>query len=175
MNEQAAPNLTEFSDEDLWRLREMEREQENYHKDNRHAAEKTIYARMMERGAKAMPVGDHLVRWQEAGGSWQYDTAKVERILLPLIEEKEAGAIWNGPQGASHSYKIPAALGRKLEELGNDMRGALDACRMGRSGSDSLKGPTLEDMGEPPDGAYSGDIETTAEDRSAEDQEVPLI
>lgn len=144
MSDDNLPNLTETEITDLWRFRQEHKDSEVFHSARRRHADQEVLRRGKERDAQILgtDAGDITITYPS---QYAYNAGKVDGEFFQLIERDGLSAEWN--QFATHQYKIDRRWLNRLMKRGQEYRDAIEDMTIGTSGSPSLDGPSLADLG----------------------------
>lgn len=138
------PNFDEAGIENIWRYHQEHADSAAYHGERRSHAKAEILKRAAEADATALVTPAGTITITPPPGA-AYEASVVEGDFLALIERDELQADW--AQNVSHSYKIKKPWLNKLRKLGGDYPATIDAMTIAATGTPSLKGPSLQEMG----------------------------
>ena len=138
------PKFTETDLTDIWRYRQEFREEEDHGKEHRCHAEQEIYKRAAETDATILQT-DHGPVEISYSSTYAYNSSVVDGAFFDLIKRDGLEKEWN--QFVSHRYKINKSWLNRLEKRGGEYREVIEKMTEAGTGSPSLKGPSLEEMG----------------------------
>lgn len=138
------PNFAEASIEDVWKYRQEWQEQEAWACERRRHADKEIYRRLNEHNARIINT-EHGKIEATYPREYAYNTRIVDGEFMKLIAEQELYAEFEAK--AQRRYKIDRHWLNQLKKFGDKWIAVIDAMTGSSTGSPSLKGPSLEQMG----------------------------
>jgi len=138
-------NYYETSVDDIWRDRQEHFESEHYHQAHRRHADRALLEEASERDASILSTewGDITVTIPK--NAYSYDTTVVNKQLVPLLQRDGLMEEWN--QFVRSTYKIDKRWLNKLVKRGGDYRDVIERMTIGSTGTPTLKGPSLAEMG----------------------------
>ena len=144
MTDNDLPTFAETDLTDIWRYRQEFKEEEDHGKEHRRHAEQEIYKRAAEADASILQT-DHGPVEISYPNTYAYNAAVVDKEFLALIERDGLTEEWN--QFVSHRYTINKSWLNRLTKRGGEYREIIEKMTTAGTGSPSLKGPSLKEMG----------------------------
>ena len=138
------PKFTETDLTDIWRYRQEFKEEEDHGKEHRRHAEQELYRRADEADATILQTDAGPVEITYSN-TYAYNSAVVDGAFFDLIKRDGLEKEWN--QFVSHLYKINKTWLNRLEKRGGEYREIIEKMTTAGTGSPSLKGPSLQEMG----------------------------
>ena len=141
-------DLPTFAETDLtalWAYRQEHEETEQYGNKRRRHAEKEIYRRAAEADATILQTDAGPVEITYSN-TYAYNSAVVDGAFFALIRRDGLEKEWN--QFVKHAYKINKNWLNRLEKRGGEYREIIEKMTTAGTGSPSLKGPSLQEMGD---------------------------
>jgi hypothetical protein len=139
------PNLTETDLADLWKFRQEHKDAEEFHQERRRAADKEVLHRAAEADAQvlATDAGDIKIDYSTTRS---YNAAVVDTEFYALIERDKLIDQWNAK--VRHEYHINYTWLKSLMKRGQEYRDVIDRMTNASTGSPTIKGPALSELGE---------------------------
>ena len=140
------PNFAETDLTALWAYRQEHEETEQYGNKRRRHADQELYRRAAEADATILKTDAGPVEITYTN-TYAYNSSVVDGAFFDLIKRDGLEKEWN--QFVSHAYKIDKRWLRRLEKRGKESgyREIIEKMTTASTGSPSLKGPSLEEMG----------------------------
>lgn len=144
MTDSDLPNLRETDITDLWRKHQEHKDAEDWNKARRVAAKDEILRRGAERDATVLPTdaGDITITLPN---SYAYNERIVDKEFYALIVRDGLEAEW--ADKVRHTYHINKTWLNKLAKRGQEYRDVIEQMTTAGTGSPSIKGPSLEELG----------------------------
>ena len=139
------PVFTEAEITEIWRFRQEHKDAEDFHQVRRRHADQEVLRRAGEREALILPTdaGDIIITYPT---NYAYDTGKVDRELLALVERDGLTDEWN--QNVRHNYKIDRRWLNRLMKRGQEYRDVIERITIATHGSPKIEGPELQSLGD---------------------------
>lgn len=141
---EAPPNLTETEITDLWRKHQEHKDAEDFHNVRRVAARDEVLRRGAERDATVLPTdaGEITITLPN---TYAYNPIIVDKEFYALIVRDGLEAEW--ADKVRHTYHINKTWLNKLAKRGEEYREVIEKMTTAGTGSPSIKGPSLEELG----------------------------
>ena len=138
------PKLIEHNLTDLWRFYAEHKDSEDFHGVRRKTARDEVLRRGKELDATVLPTdaGDITIT---VPNSYAYNSHIVDKEFYALIVRDGLEAEW--AQFVKHEYSINRNWLKKLAKRGQEYRDAIEHMTTANTGSPSIKGPSLEELG----------------------------
>ncbi len=144
MTDNELPKFAETDLTALWRFHQEHDESERFHKVRRVAARDEVLRRGADRDATVLPTdaGDITITLPN---TYAYNPVIVDREFYALIVRDGLEAEW--ADKVKHTYHINKTWLNKLAKRGQEYRDAIESMTTAGTGSPSIKGPSLEELG----------------------------
>lgn len=144
MTEDALPNFEEKSDDEVWRYHQEHADAAAWHGERRSHAKAEILRRASAKNATAIAIDAGIIKvtWPNEP---VFDNAGVEGDFLNLVECAGLQEGWR--RHVRHEYHIHQAWLKQLRRLGDEWIAAIDKMIIGTTGTGSVSGPSLQEMG----------------------------
>jgi hypothetical protein len=142
------PNFAEAEIEDIWRYYAEHADSRAFHDVRAKHAKLAILERLRDKGARIMKCewGDIVA---EYSNEYSYSTPVVDGDFMKLIAEDELYDEFE--RFAKKNYKINRPWLKRLEKRGDKWRDTIERMTQASTGTPTLRGPSLADMGYTPE------------------------
>lgn len=138
------PNFAEAKIDDIWRYYAEHADSRAFHDERAKHAKQAILERLRDKGASIIKT-----EWGDVTGEFSneyaYNTRVVDGDFMKLIAQDELYDEF--VQFATRSYKIKRVWLNRLAKRGKEYQDVIERMTMLTTGSPTLKGPTLEEIG----------------------------
>lgn len=138
------PTFAETDLTDVWRYRQEHDEQERHGNKHRRHAEEEIFKRAAEADATILQT-EHGPVEISYSDTYAYNAAVVDKEFFALIERDGLQEEYN--QFVKHRYAINKSWLNRLVKRGQEYQEVIEQMTTASTGSPSLKGPSLQEMG----------------------------
>ena len=144
MSDNGLPNLRETDITDVWRKHQEHDDAERWNQVRRVAARDEVLRRGRDRDATVLPTdaGDITITLPN---TYAYDPFVVDKEFYALIHRDGLQKEW--AQFVKHTYHINKHWLNKLAKRGEEYREVIEQMTTAGTGSPSIKGPSLEELG----------------------------